>query len=348
MSIPDLHLYNAYKEIFNKTEPLRGTHVRPMGKRRSKTWVLIEKTGYDAALQQATDPVYIVRLYETDIVKVYPDGTCIVGTGGWDTNTTARRISDSLRKGFGYRVAWEMGAFKQANRVWLYSRGQSNYTKIPLTADGIRFRVKGGGLEPIDYKVQISVADRKATAPQYAKMRPFFDWMKSFVMLSDGWLMHQTRKEVLGTVENEADPAEVRASRFGYQMPPKSPSGKPVPYAFMLWAANGGYAPVQSDRQLAIEWLTNLHEDDYLLTFCLLAYINDPGNYGYSHAGMNEGLRPVETVETKFNGWPRRLVYYDVKQDLKRIKRAIQKLVVSESQKIVEIQPDDKIRRNVV
>lgn len=40
------------------------------------------------------DPLYVVRLHQTDVVTFHSNGDIEVGTGGWNTVTTKRRIED--------------------------------------------------------------------------------------------------------------------------------------------------------------------------------------------------------------------------------------------------------------
>lgn len=40
------------------------------------------------------DEVFVVRLYDTDIIKIYPDNTQVLFSGGHKTATTKKRLSD--------------------------------------------------------------------------------------------------------------------------------------------------------------------------------------------------------------------------------------------------------------
>jgi len=40
------------------------------------------------------DEVFVVRLYNTDIIKIYPDNTQVLFSGGYKTVTTKKRIGD--------------------------------------------------------------------------------------------------------------------------------------------------------------------------------------------------------------------------------------------------------------
>jgi hypothetical protein len=43
---------------------------------------------------EKVDEVFVVRLYNTDIIKIYPDNTQVLFSGGYKTATTKKRLSD--------------------------------------------------------------------------------------------------------------------------------------------------------------------------------------------------------------------------------------------------------------
>jgi hypothetical protein len=70
---------------------------------------------------------------------------------------------------------------------------------------GAEFRVKQVGEhmyephEPVVIKKR--VVDRDKAKQARAAIKPFMDWAKTFLKMSDGWVMHETRKEALGFTE---------------------------------------------------------------------------------------------------------------------------------------------------
>jgi hypothetical protein len=75
-----MNYYNHYKSLYESVKPIRGRafDVRPIGKRR-RDWETIRMNG---------DVVECV-LYQTPVVRYYPDGKIGVDTGGWVTPSTA-------------------------------------------------------------------------------------------------------------------------------------------------------------------------------------------------------------------------------------------------------------------
>lgn len=81
---PTIASYQDAERVFNNTKPLRGRpDFRPLDKRSSMAKKQILKSGTD----------YIIKLYNTDILTYFEDGTILIKTGGWDTSTTTAAIS---------------------------------------------------------------------------------------------------------------------------------------------------------------------------------------------------------------------------------------------------------------
>lgn len=77
--------YAGAKRVYENTKPLRGTvNFRPIGGRSSRNPTQIICTD---------EGVYVIRLWSTDIIKYFPDGTVHLDNGGYVTNTTANAIS---------------------------------------------------------------------------------------------------------------------------------------------------------------------------------------------------------------------------------------------------------------
>lgn len=87
----------------------------------------------------AADDRMIVRMYNTDILTAYEDGTIRINTGGWFTSTTLRNLNSAL------------GTFFTGPRMWVGSRrvfGMSQPTIMQsrgtvMFYDGIMFDAEG-------------------------------------------------------------------------------------------------------------------------------------------------------------------------------------------------------------
>jgi hypothetical protein len=51
---------------------------------------------------QARDGTMIVRMYNTDLLRVMPDNTIRISTGGWFTSTTKQNLNDALARFVGW------------------------------------------------------------------------------------------------------------------------------------------------------------------------------------------------------------------------------------------------------
>lgn len=69
--------------------------------------------------------VFIVRLYNTDIIKIYPDNTQVLFSGGHKTVTTKKRISD-----------YSFTSVYQERRVWYLRNGVEFTEGVRVNANG--------------------------------------------------------------------------------------------------------------------------------------------------------------------------------------------------------------------
>lgn len=177
------NLYEHYKKMFHDTKPIRGRDedVRPIGNRR-RDWERIEMDG----------DVVACRLYQTQVVRYYPDGRVGVKCDGWGTPLTAEFIH--------IHSPWQ--CFKQYNKLWVQVRvGADDHKCYPVPTKGeLVFEHVDGCWRPTE-AVQISkrVIDRAKSKQAREPVKGFMKWAKSFLVMSDGWLMHETRLQVQGT-----------------------------------------------------------------------------------------------------------------------------------------------------
>lgn len=338
--------YAHYQEVYNTTKPIRGKEIRPIGQRR-RTHETIR-----AIVQPDGTTAYAARMYDTDCVTFYPNGMFDVSSGGWNTPTTADfilRVFQQMK--LSYHGGHSIYALKSRNKVWLCDR--SDGPNYPLDKEPIRFYLQPGNpamLKPTtEIKLKVRRADRKATALIYKSMQPFLDWVRTFIAMSDGWLMHETRLTVTPMRVATSDDHHLAAVGMpigGYEIPEVAPSGKKIPG--VLRNANKYTAwsnQTREDKEAIVNWLTELHEDDYLLTYAIFGVINDSGNSYRTNTSPD--VRLVKEYPSNHKYYVPR--YYDVKQDFTALKRVIQKVVTSmaECQKTVEVEPSRKFINNV-
>jgi hypothetical protein len=73
------------------------------------------------------------------------------------------------------------------------------YTVYPLPAQAeLTFKWEGKWVPTDTVVVEKMVVNRAKAKEARAPYKPFLDWAKTFLKMSDGWIMHETRKSVVG------------------------------------------------------------------------------------------------------------------------------------------------------
>ena len=223
-----MNYYNHYKSLYDSIKPLRGrsTDVRPIGKRR-RDWETIRMNG---------DVVECV-LYQTPVVRYYPDGRIGVQCGGWASNSTA----DFMHTHSPF-VCRKRNNKVQVNVAGRYSEDAKYYplherdeTMFVLTPDN-----KWAPEIPIVEHKQ--VIDRKLAREARAPFVPFINFVETFLKMSDGWLMNETREQV-GKLDTERS----YYNRADYDY---------------------GFAWHRGDANM-LRNIEEAHEDDYLRVMCM-------------------------------------------------------------------------------
>lgn len=184
----------TYKDMERKwltTKPIRGrsTDVRPIGERR-RDWEQVTRTAIDEGMW-----AYAARLHNTDVVTYLPNGDIIINTNGWHTPSTAEFVH--LHSPF--------ACVKRYNKLWVHARASDAHPSVsmkayPLSDKPMRFNHKGGYMYVPDEKVVVKkqVVNRVLAKEAREPLMPFLNWVKAFLTMSDGWVMHETAKEALG------------------------------------------------------------------------------------------------------------------------------------------------------
>lgn len=174
--------YEHYKYLHDSIKPIKGRaeDVRPIGKRR-RDHERIEMDG----------DVVACRLYNTQCVRYYPDGRIGLRTDSWATPLTADFIHT--------HSPWQ--CFKRHRKLWIMVPTETDkYMHYPVPEKGeLQFQVDGAHWQPVgDVVIEKRVVDRDKAKEARAPIKPFLAWAKVFMALSDGWLMHETRKVAQG------------------------------------------------------------------------------------------------------------------------------------------------------
>lgn len=185
-----INSYAYFEELYAGVKPIRGrsVEVRPIGERRRDWEQIVRNVQADGSVS------YAARLWATDVVEYFPDGDVVVRTKGWQTPSTAEFID--MHSPF---TCW-----KQNNKLWVRVRGTADAPTAYPVGDELRLKQVGEHRyephEPI--VIHKKVVNREKSKAAREPLKPFMKWAKTFLKMSDGWVMHETCKEALGWDES--------------------------------------------------------------------------------------------------------------------------------------------------
>ena len=306
-----LHAYEYYKNLYESVKPIRGRveQVRPIGQRR-RDWETVNMKG----------DVVVCTLYQTDVVKYYPDGSIGLQADTWFTPLTAE---------FMYTHS-PFYCYKKYNKLWVRIQGNSEDKHFPVPRDGELRLVptdestwndpKAGWRmlpsEPI--VIQQRVVDKDKAKNARAKMQPFLNWVKVMIKLSDGWVLAETKMQVA-----KPDYQYWRV-RWVYDLPRE------------LSIGNYGH---NYDGKAMYEYLSNLKDEDYLPVYLYL-----------TEGIKNTERRLYKEVQYKDeHGNNRNLKIHDEQINFEQFKRVVYKIAddANDIHKMVEREVGDGALTNV-
>jgi hypothetical protein len=288
--------YKFYEDKFKTTKPIRGRseEVRPIGQRRRDWETIIAK-------DQGDEKSYCAKLYSTECVEYFPNGDIVLRAGDWATPTTAEFIHEHS----------PFGCFKRYKKLWIQNREEL----LPINRE-LRLRYLGDekGWEPAEEVViQQRVVDRDLAKVARAPLMPFINFCESFLKMSDGWIMHETRIQ-----------AGVKLNTWGGYNHEK------------LNAMNA---------EKLYDYIATCDESEYL--YLISFYLSD--THHVEERRLAE-VKMIEVMEGTPNAWTRKCELYDCKysQTLLRIRIFELAKRAKEIHKIVEVKPSGKAVTNTV
>ena len=170
--------YEQFRNRWHNTKHIRGRaeDVRPIGERR-RTWEQVVR-GVDASGQET----YGAKLYNTEVVTYRIDGMVELRCDTWATPSTAE-----------FMTQWSpVPCFKAAKRLWVVLAGG---VKVPIPESGPLIIGKTDqGWQAINApKVMQKAVDRSKMKEARERIKAFRAWAKTFLKMSDGWVMNETR-----------------------------------------------------------------------------------------------------------------------------------------------------------
>jgi hypothetical protein len=293
--------YTHYANLWASVKPIRGRNVdvRPIGQRRRDWEQIVRKPLLSGEYS------YVARLYATDCVEYFPNGDIVLRTGGWATNSTGEFIHEHS----------PFLCFKQNKKLWVKQTSNDDATIYPLGKEML-FKWTGDGYAPDgEVLVRKRVVNRSKAKAAREPLQPFLSWANAFLTLSDGWVMHETMKEVLGWGNSMKD------SEFGFSA-----------YQHASYSDNEIYnMATDPDKQ-----------DEFLKVLCLMVK---------SHFVYPAEKRMAEVVQVKRpGGYSFPLTYEDVRIPFKNIKNKLYRMVTVRADviDIKEVKPTSRTMSNVV
>jgi hypothetical protein len=308
--------YDRFKTKWEETKPIRGRvqDVRPIGK-RNRDWEQVVRMGEALSTSVDGSASYGAMLYATVCVEYFQDGAIVLRNGGHNSPSTARFISDHS----------PFSCFKASNQLWVRVWDNPERSNSMLYPVGKELRlVKSGETYVPDRPIKINTRriDREKAKAARAFLNPFLDFTKTFLKMSDGWVMHETRKEVLGWGELPL-PDQGDFCRVGYLKPDRLCHYVHFPYA--------GKDIYESFKKM-------VDEEKFIEVLCMLV-------------GDEHTRKEVKIAEqVPYGQWGFVKSFTDVQTDFAILKRMLYKLVDNNEDvhKIVEVDPKSNVVSNVV
>lgn len=193
--------YDKYKTLWENTKPIRGrgSDVRPIDPERRdndhKTVVRLadgKEIGAGVASEGA-EVTYGAKLYNTVCVEYFPDGSLVLQPDGYNTPTTVEFIN---------RYA-PVKVFRAAGHMWArVCNAEGTPIQVPVIKS-MRFvpLVRGEFSSFDQYKpvrpvlLRQHIVDRAVIRAMREPLRPFVQYVTTFLAMSDGWIRQSTVDE---------------------------------------------------------------------------------------------------------------------------------------------------------
>lgn len=258
--IPRIRTYAQALDWYNNTPPIKGNGVnagiRPLGDRNKPEMQIIKGEHNDGEFNEIK-----CRLYQTDVIIFYPNGSIIVNVGGYHTNTTATFISYVLRE----------RCRKEANRLVM----DIGYAQYSLRGPLELRHTPEGRIVPINVKsTYVHKINRKAmnaVRKEVAEFKKFYTGMLLLRehMLSDEEYTEHIREKYLSlTIRSWGESIKAQQDRIDTFMGMIKGEDKGNWYLPALWLAfssSSGRYHIDGARGVTIKATATLQFLDLLL-----------------------------------------------------------------------------------
>jgi hypothetical protein len=287
-----MNYYNHYKNLFESVKPIRGrsVDVRPIGKRR-RDWEIVRMDG---------DVVECV-LYQTPVVRYYPNGDVGVQCGGWASPSTAEFMYEHSPF-----VCRKRNRKVQVNPSGRYDEDAKFYP-LPEYDEVLFVLTPDNKYAPAAPLVEHKqVIDRKQAKEAREPFMPFIKFMETFLMMSDGWVMSETRGQV-GMLDK--DRSYFNRAEYDY-----------------------GFDEFRGSRSADANMLQHIaeaQEDDYLRAMCMFL----------DRCITNERVL-VKSIEVGMGGdshpYKKTVRFYNTRYNLKSVKAKLYRMIARECDVFVQ------------
>lgn len=287
-----MNYYNHYKNLFQSVKPIRGrsVDVRPIGKRR-RDWETVRMDG---------DVVECV-LYQTPVVRYYPNGDVGVQCGGWASPSTAEFMYEHSPF-----VCRKRNRKVQVNPLGKYS-DDAKFYPLPERGEVLFVLTADNKYAPeaplVEHK---QVIDRKQAKEAREPFMPFINFMETFLKMSDGWLMNETREQV-GVLDKDRSYFNRAEYDYGFNV----------------------YRNGRSWDTKMLQIIEEAHEDDYLRAMCMLL-----------DACISNERELVRSVEVDMGGdlhtYKKSIRFYNTRYNAKSVKAKLYRMIARENEVFVQ------------
>lgn len=333
--MPVMHKHEHFREWYAKVKPIRGTEIRPISHQRNKHKQVVQLYMGDG------NYAYAAKLYDTECVTYYPDDTFSVNTDGFHSTTTKDFITSYTPPGV-YCVLMK-------NVTWLCGPALGD-KKYPLSKKPIKFHYTkspqspGGWIEPVEPVVVTRNMVNRSTAKQIRnRIKPFMDWTRAMLAMSDGWIRHDTVVQFFPLSEDK--------SRYTYMPPANSPEALPFAEKNQNILTMRHYYPSVwkqgENAENLLSFFSNLHEDDYAYGMCMLLRMT---RHLIPDIELATAARHEVTTTPQTSGVPFTYsqTYHDVRVKHEKLRECMDKLIRALAREAVQVEASDKVMDNVI
>ena len=234
------------------------------------------------------------------------------------------------------------------NTMWIMGPAFGD-KKYPIGRQPIRFHftkdhaTPGGWIEPVKPVVVLrNMVNRSAAKEKRNTIKPFLNWVKNMLAISDGWIRHDTVTQFFPLSEHK--------THYLYTPPPNSPVSAGIAENVKELRELQQYYPsrwkTKDNSDNIISFFSNLHEDDYAYGMCLITRLT-------RHMLIKSRLSLAAKYDVEANSasgmsYKYQQSFHDIQLDFPELQRCFDKLVRTVSREAVQTEASNKVLDNII